>query len=136
MSADVIGLGTEPLPRSGILYPSTPTTVTHTVEKDIQQSGADDLIVVINFTKVGNAPSVTFKIQGVVYDDQGNAITWDILTSLAIAATAVVALKVGDSLVAVNNTVANDIVPDKIRVVCTHGNTDACTYSLSLVLAP
>lgn len=143
MGQDLIGLGTEPLPRSGVLFPKQAVTASHTEEASLQQSGVDDLVVVIDFTKVGASPSVVFKIQGVMYPagdyegpNSGTAVTWDILTSAAIIATGVVVLKVSDSMLAVTNLVANDIVPDRIRVVCTHTNGDGTTYSISLVLAP
>lgn len=144
MAQDVIGLGTEPLPRSGVLFPKADVTATHTEEISLQQSGADDVAVIIDFRKVGAAPSVTFKIQGVIYPQgdfngapgTGTPVTWDILTSAAIVATGVVVLQVSDSMVAVANLVANAIVPDRIRVVCTHSNGDVANYSISLVLGP
>lgn len=146
---DVIGLGTEPLPRSGLVFPKAAVIATHTEEISLQQSGADDIAFVIDFTKVGAAPSVVFKIQGVVYPNgdfqgvppgggvgTGTAVTWDILTSAAIVATGVLVLQVSDSMVAVTNLVANAIVPDRIRVVCTHSNGDVANYSISAVLGP
>lgn len=140
---DVIGLNTEPLPRSGLIFPAVNVIATHTEEFSVHQSGADDLIIVVDFRKIGAAPSVTFKIQGVIYPSgdftgpgTGTAVTWDILTSAAVVATGVAVLRVSDSMTAIANIVAQDIVPDRIRVVCTHGNTDIANYSISAIFGP
>jgi hypothetical protein len=137
MAHDHIGFGTEPLPRSGTLLALAHFTATHTTEVlTVQQSGASNLLIAINFTKIGNAPSVVFKIQNVFHDDQGNIFTQDLLSSAAVIATGVVALQVSDRITAVTNLAANDIVADFVQVVCTHGNSDDCTYSIAAVLAP
>jgi len=140
---DVIGLGTEPLPRSGVLVPKADYSADQTVELNCQQSGVDDLVVIIDARKVGSAPSVVFTIQGVVYPQgdytgpgTGTAVTWTILASAAVTATGVTVLRVSDSMTAVTNSVANDVVPDRIRVFCDHSNTDILNYSVTAVLAP
>jgi hypothetical protein len=140
---DVIGLGTEPLPRSGILVKPGSYTADQTVELSLQQSGVDDLVIVIDFTKVGAAPSVVFTVQGVVYPagdftgvGTGTAVTWTLIASAAVTSTGVTVLRVSDSMAAVTNQVGQDIVPDRIRVFCDHSNTDACTYSVTAVIAP
>lgn len=69
---------------------------------------------------------VTPKIQG---KDEINDVYYDILTGVAITAAGSVVLKVFPDLTAVNNTVANDIIPQHFRLVMTHGDTVRTKYT-------
>ena len=134
-----LGVSTEALPRSITIFTGALVAADHnTPVVDAQQSGCDDLIVVIDFHKVGSAPSIVFTIQGVCFPNgpDGAAVVWPILASAAVTATGVVVLRVSDSMEAVANLTAQDIVPDYFQVVCDHSNTDTATYSITAVLAP
>ena len=145
-----IGFGTEPLPRSGLVGSVTAGSVYTTgnynwVSDDIslQQSGADDLLLVIDFHKNTGSPSVTFKVEGVVYPNGGEAIggtpvVWTILTSAALTSTQVLVLQISDRLTAVAGLSANDIVPDIFRVTAdnTNADTDSVSFTVYGVIAP
>lgn len=135
----------ESLPRSSVIDRqvfATAIGTTHTTKVvTLQQSGADDLLLVIDFTKVGSAPSVVFTIQGVAFPNGPNAapVVWKILDSAAVTATGVTLMKVSDSMAAVTNVVAQDILPDFFQVLCTHGSSptgDACSYTITAIAAP
>ena len=140
-----IGTGTEPLPRSGVIDSQdfeTAVGTTHTTPVvSTQQSGVDDLLIIIDFTKIGSAPSVVFTIKGVAFPNgpDGAPVVWTILASAAVTSTGVTVLHVSDTMPNVTNVTAQDVVPDFFEVVCTHGSSptgDACKYTITAVLAP
>lgn len=86
------------------------------------------LIVVVDVTAISAAPSVVFKIQG--YDSVSGK-TWDILTSAAVVATGTTVLKVFPGITTSANVAVSDVIPENIRIIATHGNTDSITYSVA-----
>lgn len=134
-----LGISTEALPRSGVIFSGALVAADHnTPVVDAQQSGADDLVIVLDFHKVGSAPSVVFTIQGVCFPNgpDGAPVVWDILASAAVTSTGVTVYRVSDSMTAVTNVTAQDVVPDFFQVKCDHSNTDTATYSITAILAP
>lgn len=91
------------------------------------------LIVVINVTAQGAAPSVVFSIQG--YDPASDTV-YTLLTSAAVVAPGQTVLQVSPDVVAVANTRANSILPEQIIIHAAVGNADSLTYSIGAVLAP
>lgn len=98
---------------------------------DLRPSGARALQVAINVTAF-TAGSVTVTIQGVLPD----GTTYTILASTALAATGVVRLIVSPDMLAVANKVANDIVPDTVRIHCAVADATPITYGIFACLTP
>jgi hypothetical protein len=89
----------------------------------------------IAHTSAGAADGVsatTVTIQGVT--PAGTAYT--LLASATITAVGLTRLRVSPSLLASPNAVANDLVPDTIRVSVAQANTNPVTYTISAVLTP
>lgn len=125
------------MPAAGNLAALTARTATNTTDI-IQPIGANGVIVVINCTAIVTAPSVVFKIQGVIFPTgpNGTAVVWDLLASAAVVAPGVTILEVNPSLTAVTNRAANAQLPDRFQVVATHANGNSITYSVTAILTP
>lgn len=139
MAHDPIGVGADTMPISGVVLPTLSRTAT-TTSDDIGMTGVSNLVVVVDTSVVpGAAPSTVFSILGVIYPDgpSGAAVTWVLLTSVAVAAvnakTAPLVLTVNQNMTPAANVTAQATVPDKIRVVATHGNANPVTYSVTVV---
>lgn len=90
--------------------------------------GARGLHLVIDATAISLTPSLTVTISGV---DRVSGAVYTILASAAITAVSTTVLKVGPGLTAAANAVANDVLPQIIRVTATHGDADSITYSIA-----
>lgn len=134
MAHSVLAVGRDALPSSGLLLESAARTATHTSD-DFGTLGASGLIVVVNVTAASATPSVVFTIQGVVYIN-GTAITWTILASAAVTGVGTTVLQVHPDLTAAANTKAAELVPDKVRLLCTHADADSITYTAHVILTP
>ena len=140
-SISQFAVGEGALPLGGVVFPSaartaTPTDISVGGELEWQGNlGGGGLIVIINVTAIGAAPSVVFTIQG---KDPVSGAAYDILASAAVVAVtaAPLVLQVHPSLLAAANSKANAIVPDVWRVKPVHANGDSITYSVGAVLAP
>lgn len=111
----------------GILDSAARTATTTT--DDQYNSGSDKIEcihVIIKITAI-TANTVTPKIQG--KDVYGNY--YDILTGAA-SGVATVVLKVGPGLGVTANVSIPDMVPDVWRVVLTHSDGAAITYSVAV----
>jgi hypothetical protein len=101
---------------------STPTAVT------INRRRAKAVDVVIDATAITATPSVVCTVDG--YDSTSN--TWfNLITSAAVTNTSSRVLEVGPGLTAATNLVVNKYLPDTLRVVMTHGDADAITYTVA-----
>jgi len=80
----------------------------------------------------GTTPTVTFTVEGI---DSQSGKAYTILASAALSAVATTVLKVGPSLTAAANLVANDHLPKQFRVkwVIT-GTTPSITFSVGASL--
>lgn len=106
---------------------ATPTAYT------MYARGATGLAVVVNATAVTSTPSVVVTIDGY----NAATATWtNILTSAAIATISTVRLVIAPGIATVANVSLNSVIPDTIRVVCTHGNANSITYSVDLDWMP
>ena len=114
------------------LLPSAARTATPATGT-LDSRGATGLIVRMNATAVTATPSVVVTIDG--YD--ASAAGWyNILTSTAIATAVATTLSVFPGATVTANVSANATIPDKLRVVCTHGDADSITYSVNLEWIP
>lgn len=101
---------------------------------DLDNMSANSAHVVIDITSItGTAPTATFTVQGKCLVSNKY---YTILASTALNATGTTVLKIGPGLTAAANLVANDVMPNAFRVICTTGGTvtdlDA-TVSVSLI---
>lgn len=106
---------------------ATPTSYT------LYSRGATGLAVFISATAVTSTPSVVVTIDGY---DPVSATWYNILTSAAIATVSTKRMVVYPSIAVVANLTAATTIPDTVRVVMTHGNTDSITYSVDLEWMP
>lgn len=118
-------------PAGDVVFPSQARTASPT-PVTFGTLGARGLILVISVTAISATPSVTFVIRGVTPD----GVEYDILSSAAITAVGVTRLQVHPSLAAAANAKANDLVPDRVKIVATHADADSITYSVTAVLTP
>jgi hypothetical protein len=112
-----------------IAYASVARTATPTAYV-LELSVITGLVVVIDVTAIGPAPSVVCTLDGV---DTVSGKFYNILTATALVAVTGATprvLRVGRGLLAAANLVANDMVPEKVRITMTHGNADSITYSV------
>lgn len=128
------------LPASRIAFARTARIATPT-PVEFATAGARGLMVVINVTAITASPSVVFTIQGVTYPDEtvsgrGTAVTWDILPSAAIVGVGTTVLQVHPALGDTPNLLAEDCVPDKVRITAVHGDADSITYAVTAILVP
>jgi hypothetical protein len=115
-------------------YPSAARVATPTVMADqANPKGERGLLVVIDTTVIGAAPSTVFTIEG---KDPLSGKYFAILVSAAVVAVGTIVLRVYPGLVAAANLVANDVLPLTWRVKAVHGNANSHTYSVSATPLP
>lgn len=107
---------------------ATPTAVTVPVGR------YNWLRLVIDVTAVTATPSVVCTIDGLspLSGKYHNLLTSAALTDSGAPYTRV--LTIGPGLTASANLVANNVLPDTLRVTMTHGDSDSITYSVSAEL--
>jgi hypothetical protein len=104
----------------------TSRTATTTTEDVVNGEDNEVLHVAINVTVITN--TITPKIQAKdAYDNY-----YDVLVGSPITTTGMNVLKLGKDITAVPGASASDMVPDIYRVVMTHSNSNATTYSVAL----
>lgn len=112
-----------------IAYASAARTATPTAFV-LDLSRISGLVVVIDVTAIGAAPSVVPTIDGI---DVASGKAWNLLTGAALTAvtgTTPRVLKITPGIPVAANVAASDIVPERIRITMTHGNADSITYSV------
>lgn len=104
-----------------------------TVSSAVSTHDAVGAVVIVNVSAIANTPSVTVTVEGV---DETSALNtaYTLLTSAAITGVGLTRLTVHPAMTAAANTVAKDVIPSKIRVTCTHADTDSITYAVSAYL--
>lgn len=113
-------------------YPSQARTATPTAAALLSR-GALGLTVVVVTTASTGAPSVVVTIDGF----NPGAGTWStILTSAAITGNGTRRLVVYPTVTEAANLAVATVIPETVRVVLTHGNTDSITYSVDLDWMP
>lgn len=113
------------------VLPSGSRTTTQT-SADIINPNHNSLSVILDVTVPGTG-SVTVSIDG---KDPASGKYYNILTGAAVTTATTVRYRVSPSIASVANSIAQDILPRTFRVVVTHNNANAITYSVgySLVL--
>ncbi len=111
------------------LLPSAARTTTQT-SADISTGGARTLRVTLDMTVVGTG-SVTLTIQG---KDSTSGKYYTILAGAAVITNVTNQYRVGPTLASATNTVAQDYLPEYIRIVVTANNANSATYSVGYVL--
>lgn len=97
---------------------------------DIDTTGCAFLNVIVDITAVGSSGTLVVTIQG---KDSASGKYYDILVSASLAANATTRLKVGPTITAANNTIAQDYLPKTIRLKQVIG-TAGSTYSIGVSL--
>lgn len=106
------------------------TGVTATASQEfVCKGGVEAIEVLIDFTKVGAAPSVVFSIEG--FDPESKK-WFTLLASAAVIATGQAQLLVSHTSPNVTNVSAAHTVRSRMRLTATHGNTDSATYSATV----
>ncbi len=87
--------------------------------------------IIIDVTAVTDTPSVVPTIQG---KDTVSGKYYTLLVGAAITTTGTTILRVYPDLAPSANLIADDIVPNKFRILMTHGDSDSITYSVGVSL--
>jgi len=106
---------------------ATGARTTTQTSPDLDTNGAAYLNVVLDVTDVSATPSVTFKVQG---KDPASGKYYDILAGAAVTTQSTNRYRVGPTLAAVANSIAQDYLPEVIRFVVTANNSNSATYSV------
>jgi hypothetical protein len=110
------------------IYSSAARTATPTAVV-LNTRRAKALYVVIDVTAIADSPSVVPTVDG--YDSPSDS-WFNLITGAAITGTLDArCLRIGPGLTAAANLTVLDYVPDRVRVVMTHGDADSITYSVS-----
>lgn len=128
--ADTLADNDNSYPRAATVAPSASRTTAQDFG-DSETRGAGGLGVIVEVT-AWTAGSITVTVQGVT----PTGAVYPLLVSAAIAATGITRLRVSPSLLAVANQVANDLVPDRIRIHVAVADATPITYSISAFLTP
>lgn len=108
------------------VYPSAARTATPT-SVDVPVGRARALELVIDIT-AGATLSITPKIEGV---DTLSGKTYTLLVGSALTGVGTTVLRVFPGAAPAANTVANDVLPETIRITMTHGNANSATYTVA-----
>jgi hypothetical protein len=107
------------------LYASAARTATPTAA-EFSADGYHGLHLVIDVTAVTATPSVVPTVD--FYDDLSGK--WcNLLSGTALTATGTTVLKIYPGLAPVAAGAASDCVHGRMRLVCTHGDSDSVTYT-------
>jgi hypothetical protein len=88
---------------------------------DLDCAGDTGVVVVIDITAItGTTPTAVFTLQG---KDPPTGKYYTILASAALSTVSTTVLRVYPGLTTTANLVANDVLPDTFRVICTLGGT-------------
>lgn len=112
------------------LYASQSRTTTPTAVQ-FNRRRAKAMDVVIDCTTFAATPSVVVTVDG--FDSLSNQ-WFNIGTSAAVTNTSTRVMQFGSALASTTNLSFNTFLPDKMRVVATHGDADAITYTISAIL--
>jgi hypothetical protein len=112
----------------------------------ILASAARTATVSVSGINTGNAPAAYFVLD-VTADPAAASITWkvdyldetsgkyiNLLTGAAVADVGTTVYKVSPALASVANSVAQEHLPQTLKVTVTHADADSITYSVSLHL--
>lgn len=87
------------------------------------------VIVLVDIAAMDAGATLTVHIEGIGSSAQR---AYSILSSAALSAAGLAVLKVYPALTAVANQVANDVLPERVRIRAVHGGTPGnITYSVA-----
>lgn len=121
------------LPSSGLLIASGAYGTAQTSNVAELPAGAAGIIVDFDATAKAATPSVTVKIQG---QDPVTLAWYDIIESAALTDAGHKTIYVHPAITAVANVAAAVCVPEHVRVVSVHSDTDALTFSVAITATP
>lgn len=110
------------------IYQSAARTATPTAV-EITDDYVKGIQVIIDVTSVTLTPSVVPTIDGF---DPLSEKWYNLLTGAAITGTGTTVLRVHPDIPAAANLIAQDFLPEKYRIVMTHGDTDSITYTVGI----
>jgi hypothetical protein len=123
--------GNEILPATDVtLLASASRTTTQTSADLLNYGGCSALNVVLDMTTVGTG-SVTISIDG---KDTASGKYYNILTGAAVTTNSTNRYRIGPTITAVANSIAQDYLPRTFRIVVTANNANAATYSVGYSL--
>lgn len=109
-------------------YLASGARTTTQVSDDLNIEGfVKALHLVVDVTNAGTG-SITAKVEA----KDANGVYYTLLTGAAITTISTNVYRIGPSLTAAANAVANDFVPPIVRVTITANNANSMTYSVSL----
>jgi hypothetical protein len=113
--------------RAVALMPSAAQTTTQTSADQANPNGLMLQVILDLTVNAGGLGSITLTIQG---KDPASGKYYTLLAGAAVTAVSTVVYRVGPSLTAAANAVANDFVPAVFRIVVTANNANPVTYSV------
>jgi hypothetical protein len=129
MANNIVG----PAGQNFSIYASAARTATPDTQEFELPAGTKYGNFILDVTAVTATPALTFKVEGV---DRVSGKVYSVLTAgSAVATVSTTVYKVGPGLTAAAGSIANDFLPQVIRVTVTHGDTDSATYTLAASVA-
>lgn len=119
------------LPEESVIFKSVARTATHNSPDLAKNREFSGLILIIDATVEVATASVVFTIQG---KDPGSGKYYTILASAAVTAVGTTILRVHPNLTASANVIAKDVMPSTFRILATHDDADALTYTVGAIL--
>lgn len=111
----------------GVALASASRTTTQTLP-DISTQGASTLQLILDLTvNAGGLGSVTVTING---KDPASGKYFLLLASAALTSVATTRLKIGQTIAASANLIAQDYLPEVIQIVVTANNANPVSYSV------
>ncbi len=120
-----VGTNTEVVAFASAVYTATQNT------GDLENPSAKSLRLVIDVTLYAASASVVFTIQA---KDVASGKYTTLLDSAAIVGTGETVLRIDPRLTASANLIAKDVLSRTYRILATHADGDAITYSVGLSL--
>lgn len=112
------------------LLASAARTTTQTSADIVNYDGLGALAVVLDVTSAGTG-SITISIDG---KDSTSGKYYNLLTGAAVTTNSTNRYRVGPTLAAVANSIAQDYLPRVFRIVVTANNANSMTYSVGYCL--
>jgi hypothetical protein len=126
------GAGMQSLPMQFGILPTTVETNQNDHQFEFGNLGGQGLSIIVNVSAFAVAASLTVSVLGILSD----GTTYPLGATAVLAATGVVVLRFGPSLLGAINASFNTLIPDRILVQTTHGNVNSITYSITGILHP
>jgi len=112
------------------LFASAARTATPTAA-EFYSNGARGLHLVIDATAIVATPSVVPTLDG---KDELSGKWYNLLTGAAITGVSTAVLKIFPGITVAANLAVSDTIPNRLRLVMTHGDADSITYSAAVHL--